>query len=43
MYKNDPNFEIVHMSSEEIDKEEGTSSLSEVSSLDDDLDSIQLE
>ncbi len=35
VYKNNRNFEIVRMSCEEIDIEESSSSLSEVSSLDD--------
>jgi hypothetical protein len=43
MYKSDRNFEIVHMPFEEIDTEESTSSLSEVSSSDDDLDSMHPE
>ena len=43
MYKSDQNFEIVHVSFEKIDTEESISSLSEVSSLDNDLDSMHLE
>ncbi len=42
MYKSDRNFEIVHMSFEEIDTKESASSLSEVSSLDDDIDRMHI-
>ena len=43
VYKYDRNFEIVHMSFEETDTEDSASSLSEVSSLNDDLDTMHLE
>jgi hypothetical protein len=43
MYKSERNFEIVHMSFEESETEESASSLSEVSSLDDDFVRMDLE
>ncbi len=43
MYKNNRNFEIVRMSVEETNIEESSSSLSEVSSLDDDFDRMHFE
>jgi hypothetical protein len=43
IYKDDRNFGIVHMLFEEIDTEDSASSLSEASSLDDDLDRTHLE
>jgi hypothetical protein len=43
MYKSDRNAGTVHMSFEETDTDEGASSLSEVSSLDDDFDQMRLE
>ncbi len=43
MYKSKRNFEIVHMSFEESETEESASSLSEVSSLDDDFVRMDLE
>jgi hypothetical protein len=43
MYKSDRNAEIVYMSFEETDTDESASSLSEVSSLDDDFDHMRLE
>lgn len=43
MYKSDRNFAIIHMSFEESETEESTSSLSEVSSLDDDFVRMDLD
>jgi hypothetical protein len=43
MYKSNRNFEIVHMSFEESETEESASSLSEVSSLDDEFVRMDLE
>lgn len=43
MYKSDPNFGILHMSFEETDTQESTRSLSELSSLDNDLNNMHLE
>ena len=43
MYKSDRNAGIVHMSFEETDTDESASSLSEVSSFDDDSDQMRLE
>ena len=43
VYKSDRNAGIVHMSFEETDTDESASSLSEVSSFDDDFDQMRLE
>jgi hypothetical protein len=43
VYESNRNVDIVHMSFEETDTEESASSLSEVSSLDDDFARLQFE